>query len=127
MRVKPTHRIEEALVARRRVRGAAGWRQPLLPELAAQLDGLAPAPDTSATVPALGGAPRGGGAGEDWEARCFREACRYGREVAAGDLAAQEAALHARRPGGYVVVGWRERTLVTRLGEVRVLRRLYRA
>ena len=38
-----------------------------------------------------------------------------------------EAALHARRPGGYVVVGWRERTLVTRVGEVRVRRRLYRA
>ena len=116
-------------MARRRVRGAGQWCQPLLPGLAAQLAGPAPGRGTEAA--ALAGRGRGArrqrrGRGEDWEARCFREACRYGCRLAAGALAAQEAALHARRPGGYVVVGWRARTLVTRLGEVRVRRRLYR-
>lgn len=117
-------------MARRRVRGAAQWRQPLLPGLAEQLGGLAAT--TEGAVGQAGGdrAARpgdGGGAGADWETACFRAACRYGCQVAVAELAALEAQLHAQRPGGYIVEGWRERTLVTRLGEVRVRRRLYRA
>jgi len=46
---------------------------------------------------------------------------------AAQDLAALEAWLAAHRPPGYVAQGWRERTLVTRMGDVRVRRRRYRA
>jgi len=45
---------------------------------------------------------------------------------AAQDLAALEAWLDAHRPPGYVAQGWRERTLMTRMGDVRVRRR-YRA
>jgi hypothetical protein len=42
-------------------------------------------------------------------------------------LAALEAWQHAQRPAGYVVTGWRERTVVTRFGDVRVRRRRYQA
>ncbi len=66
-------------------------------------------------------------AGTDWEEQSFREACRFASRLAARAIAALEAETHERRPGGYVVEGWRERTLVTRFGDVRVRRRLYRA
>jgi hypothetical protein len=124
------NRIEEALVARRRVRGETIWCQPLLPGLAAQLA----APRAAGAAGggrggALPGSPVGGeeGAGWDWEAACFREACRYACRLAERELAAAEARLHAARPDGYAVEGWRARTLVTRFGDVRVRRRLYRA
>jgi Uncharacterised protein family (UPF0236) len=109
-------------VARRRVRSGEQWRQPLLPGLAEQLSEAA---GTDARTPAT---PAGsGGAGVAWEEQCFREACRYACRLAAVALEALEAQVHAQRPGGYVVEGWRERTLVTRFGDVRVRRRLYRA
>jgi hypothetical protein len=115
-------------VARRRVRGAAQWRQPLLPGLAEQLAGLAAAAGDGEVSVGGGLAARPGGAGgEGWETACFRAACRYGRRLAEAELAALEARLHAQRPRGYVVEGWRERTVVTRLGDVRVRRRRYRA
>jgi hypothetical protein len=113
-------------VARRRVRGAAQWRQPLLPGLAEQLAGLAAAAGDG-VVSVGGGLAAGPGGGEGWETACFRAACRYGCRLAEADLAALEARLHAQRPRGYVVEGWRERTVVTRLGDVRVRRRRYRA
>lgn len=110
-------------MARRRVRSGERWRQPLLPGLAEQLGGALGEAD--ARAPASAG--RGGGAGVAWEEQCFREACRYACRLAAVALEALEAQAHAQRPGGYVVEGWRERTLVTRFGDVRVRRRLYRA
>lgn len=99
-------------MARRRVRGETVWCQPLLPGLAEQLS----APGGASGASGAGGALRDGPppgqvampvaghvAGEqDWEARCFREACRYGCR-----LAALEAQLHAQRPGDYVVEGRR--------------------
>ena len=118
-------------MARRRVRGAAQWRQPLLPGLAAQLAGLA--------ARRRGGGAWRGGAGGAAAAGGRGRRTRTGKRGASGRRAGTAAgsprpssrrwrrALHARRPRGYVVVGWRERTLVTRLGEVRVRRRLYRA
>jgi hypothetical protein len=89
-------------------------------------------------VPAAGAAPRrrtaeravgapGEPAGGDWEERCYRAGCAFARELAQLLLAALEAWLHLARPAGYAVEGWRARTLVTRMGEVRVRRRLYRA
>jgi hypothetical protein len=47
--------------------------------------------------------------------------------LAVDHLVALEEALHAQRPAGYAVEGVRERTLVTRVGDVRVRRRLYHA
>ena len=49
------------------------------------------------------------------------------QELATQELVALEAWLDAHRPTGYVAQGWRERTLVTRMGDVRVRRRRYRA
>ena len=115
-------------MARRRVRSTGQWRQPLLPGIAEQvLDGdghRLTATDTETAV-LVGGAT--GGDWVDWEEASFREACRYAARLAAVALDDLEGQLHAQRPGGYVVEGWRERTLVTRCGEVRVRRRLYRA
>ncbi len=133
------HRIEEALVARRRVRGDGQVCQPRLPGLDEQLDGPR-GPGTPAVArraapaeagPALAGlaevAPTGATGTGAWEEECFRAACRYACGLAAEHLAALEARLHAGRPAGYAVEGWRERTVVTRFGDVRVRRRRYRA
>ena len=98
----------------------AQWRQPLLPGLDEQLGGPAPA-----VAPA--GAHADGAGDGAWEESCFRAACRYAGGLAAEHLAALDARLHAQRPAGYTVEGFRERTLVTRFGDVRVRRRLYRA
>lgn len=106
-------------MARRRVRSGAQWRQPLLPELAEQLAESATEPPAEQ--------PRAQVAGADWEERCFREACRAACQMAVARLEALEGHLHAQRPRGYVVEGWRERTLVTRFGDVRARRRLYTA
>jgi Uncharacterised protein family (UPF0236) len=100
-------------VARGRVRGEGPWRQPRLPGRDAAQGGAAP--------------PMGPVTQTDWEEQCFRAACRYAGVLAAEHLAAVEAQVHAQRPAGFVVEGWRERTLVTRFGEVRVRRRRYRA
>lgn len=111
-------------MARRRVRGTTRWCQPLLPGLAAQLvapTGGQPAP------PPLGVANGDSAAADAWEERCFREACRLARQLAVTALAALEGELHVARPRGCVVEGWRERTVVTRFGDVRVRRRLYTA
>src|SRR5438105_4979939 len=80
---------------------------------------------------ARGPAPRGRGgvdaaAGVDWEEAAFRDGCAHGRGLALARLTELEAALHEGRPATLAVEGWRTRTVVTRLGEIRVRRRLYR-
>jgi hypothetical protein len=121
-------------VARPRVRGEAVWCQPPLPGLDAWVVAVADATEAAdASRSITAGSARGGRGGGDgdqgwdgWEARWLREACQQARLQAQRELEALEARLHARRPGGYVVDGWRTRTLVTRLGDLRVRRRLYR-
>ncbi len=98
-------------MARRRVAGEAAVRQ-LVP------------PGFEAAVPPVTG---GHLAGADWEAACFRAGCAAARALAQRLLAALAAEVDAGRPAGYVAAGWRSRTLVTRMGDVRVRRRLYRA
>lgn len=61
-----------------------------------------------------------------WEEECYRIGCAKAREEAEQWLKSLEERLNQQRPKGWLVVGWRERTLVTRFGEVRVQRRLYR-
>jgi hypothetical protein len=65
-------------------------------------------------------------AGPDWEERCYGAGCAFARELATGMLTALDAWLHVTRPAGYRVEGWRTRVLVTRMGDLRVRRRLYR-
>jgi hypothetical protein len=64
--------------------------------------------------------------GQLWEEECFQIGCAKAREEAQRRLQVLEARLHQQRPQGWMVVGWRERTLITRFGEIRVRRRLYR-
>jgi hypothetical protein len=81
--------------------------------------------------PADGGSDRAdhadGAVAVAWEAASDAEGCAYARERARERPVAQEARLHAGRPAGYAVEGWRTRTLATRMGDLRVRRRLYRA
>jgi Uncharacterised protein family (UPF0236) len=104
-------------VARRSVAGGAAARQLVLPGF----EPLGPPP--AAGRRGAGPVP----AGADWEERCYVAGCAVARELAGALLAALEAWLHLTRPAGYRVVGWRGRTLVTRMGDLRVRRRLYRA
>ena len=60
-----------------------------------------------------------------WESKVFQQVCVAGQREASAYLALLEENLFAQRPAGWVVVGFRERTLVTRFGEVRIWRRLY--
>lgn len=62
----------------------------------------------------------------EWESRVFQRVCEAGRQEAAGWLGRLEEALFTRRAREWVVVGFRERRLVTRFGEVQIQRRLYR-
>lgn len=61
-----------------------------------------------------------------WEGKIFRQVCEQGQEKALAYLGELEKVLYERGPEGWVVVGFRERVLVTRMGEVRLRRRLYR-
>ena len=61
-----------------------------------------------------------------WEGKVFRRVCGQGQREAAAYLEAVDEALFEQRPGDWAVVGFRERTVVTRCGEVRIRRRLYR-
>ena len=61
-----------------------------------------------------------------WEGKIFRQVCEQGQQEARAYLDKLEEKLYERRPAGWVVVGFRERVLVTRMGEVRLRRRLYR-
>jgi hypothetical protein len=60
-----------------------------------------------------------------WEGDCYQLGCAAARHAACQRLQTLERRLHDQRPGGWQVKGWRERTLVTRFGDVRVRRRLY--
>ncbi len=133
-----------------RVRSRTRWRQPALPGLLEQVGPLVAPPvgagdaagaagewmtwcpplvkELVKEVVGVAAVARGaGGAGPDWEAACFVAGCRVARALAGAALALLEARLHAARPVGYTVEGWRERYLVTRMGNLRVRRRLYRA
>lgn len=61
-----------------------------------------------------------------WEGKIFRQVCQQGRQEAEAYLDELENALFEQRPAGWDVIGYRERVLVTRFGEVRIRRRLYR-
>ena len=60
-----------------------------------------------------------------WESKVFQQVCIAGQRKASEYLGLLEESLFAQRPTGWRVVGFRERTLVTRFGEVRLRRRLY--
>ena len=64
--------------------------------------------------------------GSDWEEQSYREGCAYAREQAKRRLEAMDDELLSCKPEGMRVEGFRERTLVTRFGEVVVRRRMYR-
>lgn len=61
-----------------------------------------------------------------WEGKVFRRVCGQGQREAAAYLEALDEALYEQRPSDWAVVGFRERTVVTRFGEVCIRRRLYR-
>ena len=61
-----------------------------------------------------------------WESRIFEQVCTAGQREASKYLAALEEWLFVHRPVGWKVVGHRQRTLVTRFGDVHIRRRLYR-
>ena len=61
-----------------------------------------------------------------WESRVFQQVCVAGQQEATRYLELLDEDLFAQHPVGWVVVGFRERTLVTRFGEVCIQRRLYR-
>ena len=64
--------------------------------------------------------------GEDWEGVVFEGACAAGREVARELLERLDEALAAGRTEKLRIEGFRTRTVLTRMGPVRVRRRLYR-
>ena len=63
--------------------------------------------------------------GVDWEEQSYLEGCAYAREQARRRLKTLDDELLGCKPRGLRVEGFRERTLVTRFGEVVVRRRLY--
>ena len=63
--------------------------------------------------------------GVDWEEQSYLEGCAYAREQARRRLKALDDELLGCKPEGLRVEGFRERTLVTRFGEVMVRRRMY--
>ncbi len=62
----------------------------------------------------------------DWEEESYREGCAYACEQARLRLQALDDELLCLRPKGLRVEGFRERTVVTRFGDVVVRRRMYR-
>ena len=56
----------------------------------------------------------------------YREGCAYAREKAITRLRALDDELLRCKPSGWTVLGFRERTMVTRFGDVVVSRRMYR-
>ncbi|RMF94346.1 MAG: hypothetical protein D6736_00225, partial [Nitrospinota bacterium] len=62
---------------------------------------------------------------QDWEEECYRLGCASARREAVQRLQALEQRLHAHRPASWKDKGWRERTLVTRFGDLRIRRRVY--
>lgn len=64
--------------------------------------------------------------GEDWEEKLYQAGCAVIRQEAQERLKELDDWLHFYAPPDWEVVGFRERTIVCRFGEVRVQRRLYR-
>ena len=64
-------------------------------------------------------------AGVDWEEQSYREGCAYAREQARRRLQTLDDELLDCKPKGLNVEGFRSRTVVNRLGEVVVRRRMY--
>ena len=62
----------------------------------------------------------------DWEEASYREGCAYAREKAITRLRALDDELLRCKPRGWTVLGFRERTMVTRFGDLAVRRRMYR-
>ena len=62
----------------------------------------------------------------DWEEESYREGCAHACEQARLRLQALDDELLCLRPKGLRVEGFRERTVVTRFGDVVVRRRMYR-
>ena len=62
---------------------------------------------------------------KDWEENCYQLGCRVARELAKGYLEQKEAQIFGCRPVGLRVKDMRERTLVTRFGDITVTRRRY--
>lgn len=62
----------------------------------------------------------------NWENFFFQEGCAYAQKQAQEYLQQLDDYLYARRPEGWRVEGKRERTVVTRFGEVTIRRRMYR-
>jgi len=61
-----------------------------------------------------------------WEEESYQIGCAFAREEALERLSALEQELFGNKPLGWRVEGWKERTMMTHFGEVRVRRRLYR-
>lgn len=62
---------------------------------------------------------------EDWEERCYQLGCKVARGVATRYLEDKAEQLDKERPAGYRVKNTKERTLVTRFGDITFRRRLY--
>lgn len=65
-------------------------------------------------------------AARQWESKVFEQVCIAGQREATEYLGQLDESLFAQHPSGWRVVGFRERTMVTRFGEVHLWRRLYR-
>jgi hypothetical protein len=61
-----------------------------------------------------------------WEEHWYQQACAWAQEQAESYLQALDEALYEQRPAGWRVAGKRERWVMTRFGEVRIQRRLYK-
>lgn len=63
--------------------------------------------------------------GQGWEEQLYAAGCEHARREAEVFFEEIDTHLYQRRPSGWRVVGFRERRLVTRFGEVRLRRRMY--
>lgn len=63
---------------------------------------------------------------KQWEEECFNIGCQKARDEAVKMLTQIEQKLHECRDKCWKVVGFREKTLLTRFGEITIQRRLYK-
>jgi len=62
---------------------------------------------------------------QEWEKEIYQEICQEGQQKAIKRLEAIDEKLFLQHPADWKVIGFRERTLVARFGEMRIKRRLY--
>lgn len=62
----------------------------------------------------------------EWEKDSYQEGCALARRLAIKRLEGIEERLYQNHPASWEVIGFRGRTFVTRFGELRINRRLYR-